>query len=607
MDRSKRRMQGFADAPETGAPATVLAKKGAELRYSFAGSRLETDGSLFRGNVLIHLTPKELAALRLLVKNAGQIVSSAQLKKELWGDVHVTADSVPKCLSSLRARLEPEECIQTVYKRGYRFVAEVTRHDGAQPAKLPRLAILPFSTGQGVPAHLGPGIAEEAIAQLSNTRNPAVSILARDSVFTLAQRGLTAQEIGESLKGDFALAGSVFALPSHFRLRVEMVRVEDCTQIWVEDVTVAKDRVAGLEMELVSRIQFRLGASELDISAAREQEDLPRYREAYEVFQRARYESQTLERHRMQDGLQLLSHAAELDPSLIGAKVELVRLCVTQSLFGFMSSDVAADLVHRTTKSIPDFSRQAEAVFPALGWVNFHCDRNLPAAIWAFSQCSHLPNNSWTTRMRANVALSRHRFGEVIDLLQAALREDPYSPWLHSQLAWAFHLDGQSEKSVDQVRRDLIIFPDHESVKLHAAMILAFNGDAGTGTQLVGPLAQRFPSFDLASAIHAYTLACEGRTDEARDILERLQWMSRERFVLKSFMPAVYVVLGDHEAALSDLKAAGDARCPWFFQMLADPRLNALHGRPEFAEMKAILTGIEAAAALEPMTESEAS
>jgi DNA-binding winged helix-turn-helix (wHTH) protein/tetratricopeptide (TPR) repeat protein len=598
-------LSALPGAPETDVPATALAKKGADLRFSFAGFRLEADGSLFRGNVLVHLAPKELAALRLLLENAGQIVSSAELRKELWEDVHVTADSIPKCVSSLRARLEPGKCIETVYKRGYRFIAEVTRHGGAQPSRLPRLAIIPFSVGLGVPAHLGLSIAEEAIARLSNSGNPAVSILARDSVFTLTERGFTAHEVGESLKGDLVLTGSLFALPSHFRLRVEMIRVEDGTQIWVEDLLVAKDRIAGLELDLVSRIHFRVGGGGLDIAAAGEQENLPRYREAYEVFQRARYEWQSLERHRMQDGVQQLSHAAELDPSLIGAKVELVRLCVTQSLFGFMSPAVAADLVHRTTKSIPDFSHQAEAILPVLGWVNFHWDRNLPAALWAFSLSSHLPSDTWATRMRATFALSRHRFGEAIELMQAALRDDPYSPWLHSRLTWAFHLDGQADKSMEQVRRDLSIFPDHESIRLHGAMVFAFNGDAAAGTQLVEPLAQHFPSFDVASAVHAYTLACEGRADEARDILERLQWMSRERFVLKSFMPAVYVVLGDHDAALSELKVAGDARCPWFFQMLADPRLKALRGRREFAEMRAILTGMEAAAALESETESE--
>ena len=76
---------------------------------------MEADGTLWRGEAVVHLPPKELAALRLLLAHAGQVVSPTQLKHELWGDVHVTADSVPKCLSSLRGRLEPDECIQTVY------------------------------------------------------------------------------------------------------------------------------------------------------------------------------------------------------------------------------------------------------------------------------------------------------------------------------------------------------------------------------------------------------------------------------------------------------------------------------------------------------------
>jgi hypothetical protein len=117
--------------------------------------------------------------------------------------------------------------------------------------------------------------------------------------------------------------------------------------------------------------------------------------------------------------------------------------------------------------------------------------------------------------------------------------------------------------------------------------------------QLAETLARRLPYFDLATSVHAYALARGGRKDEARTILERLQWLSRERFVMKSFNPAVYLALGDPESALGELRAAGEDRCPWFFQMLADPRLELLHGRPEFTEMKATLARMEASVAQE--------
>ncbi len=538
--------------------------------------------------------------MRFLLASGGQIVTPNQLKQALWGEVHVTADSVPKCVSSLRARLAPEDCIQTVYKRGYRFIAQANSQS-AEPVKVhPRLAIMPFATGYDVPEHLGMVIAEEASARLSNLREPVASILARDSVFTLAGRGLTAQQLGEALKAALVVTGTLTAVPSHFRLRAEMIRVEDGTQLWVEDILVPKGRIAGLELELVERLIFRMGAEGIWISAAASSETVPQNREAYEAFQRARYEWQTLQRHRMQDGLQHLSQAAELDPTLIAAKADLVHLCVTQAFYGFMSPSVAAELVHRTIESVPDFPRNAETMLPALGWISFHWDHNLPAALWAFSLSAHLPHDPWTTRVRAIFEISRARYAQAIELLRAALREDPYSPWLHNRLAWALHLDGQPEASLEQVRKGMALFPDHEGTSLYGAMILAFNGEAQQGAQLAQQLARRLPYFDLATAVHAYTLACEGSKDEARGILERMQWLSRERFVIRSFNPAAYVALGDYDTALVELKAAAETRCPWFFQMHADPRLKPLHGHPDFDEMGTILTRMEAAATAEP-------
>ena len=83
----------------------------------------------------------------------------------------------------------------------------------------------------------------------------------------------------------------------------------------------------------------------------------------------------------------------------------------------------------------------------------------------------------------------------------------------------------------------------------------------------------------------------------AQAILERLQWLSRERYVLNTFTPAVHVALGDHESALRELRIAAEARCPWFFQTLADPRLKPLAGEKAFQAMLDQLAGFEQEAA----------
>lgn len=592
--------------------------------YSFAGFRLDADGTLWHGEAVVHLPPKELAALRFLLANAGQIVSPKQLKQALWGDVHVTADSLPKCMSSLRTRLEPESCIQTVYKRGYRFTAEAVRQSGPVEGVLPRLAIPPFTTEFSVPEHLGHAIAEETMTRLSNARHRAHAVLARDSVFTLAARGLTALQIGQALGADLILTGTLRALISQFRLRVEMVRVSDGVQIWVEDLLVEPRRLTGMESELVDRLAFRLTATVsgngtshtgwaavntinkslpvlpkrpgLEISAADEAERDAVKVEAYDTFLRGRYEWRTLHRHRMQDGLQHLQRAIDLDPALLPAKVDLAHLCVTEALYGYMSPAISAGHVHRIEESVPYLDDRAPQILPALGWVNFHFDRNLPAALRAFSLSAHLPHDPWFVRTRTIFALGRHRFAEAIALLRAAIEQDPYSPWVHGCLAWALHLDGQAAESVEQIRSALKIFNEHGFTQFYGALILSYHGESARATQLAADLVQSLPFFDLANAVQAYALACAGRKDEARAILERLQWLGRERFLLNTFNPAVHVALGDYDAAIAELRVANDTRCPWFFQMLADPRLKELHGHPEFEQMRSILTGMEAEA-----------
>jgi DNA-binding winged helix-turn-helix (wHTH) protein/tetratricopeptide (TPR) repeat protein len=606
------------NAPEAGSSLSGLGGEAGDFACSFAAFRLESDGTLWRGDAMVHLPPKELAALRLLLVNAGQVVSPSQLKHALWGDVHVTADSVLKCMSSLRARLEPESCIQTVYKRGYRFAAEVIPHGGSSATALPRLAILPFTTVYSVPEYLGHAIAEETMARLSNLRDSAVSVLARDSVFALVRRGFTAEQIGQALKANLVLTGTLQAFSSQFRLRAEMIRVEDGVQIWVEDLLVDQNRLAGAESELVERLAYRLATGDKPsstawnnpiptISAVAETEaDHDRrilQREAYDTFLRGHHEWQTLHRHRMQDGLQRLLRAIELDPSLNSAKEDLAHLCVTQAFYGYMSPAVAAEHVHRIEASFSDIPRQAPDLLPALGWVHFHFDRNLSAAVQAFSSSSHLPHNPWITRVRSMFTLSRKRFQEGIAMLRAAIQDDPYSPWLQSRLAWALHLNGQAAESVDQIRSALKIFSEHEFTKFYGALILAHNGESAHAMQLAADLAQHLPFFDPAASIHAYALACAGRKDEARAILERLQWLSRERFLLNSFNPAVHVALGDLDTAIEELRIANESRCPWFFQMLADPRLKPLHNHPEFKPMQAILTTMEADAAQNPQLE----
>ena len=552
----------------------------------------------------MYLPPRELAVLRLLLARAGEIVSPLEVKRALWDEKDASSDTLSRCFTSLRARLGPADCIQSVYRRGYRITVAV-EPDGPPPGgKLPRLAILPFAARIGVPDYLGMAVTEEAMERLQSTSCAVASLVAQDSVFTLARRGMAAQEIGTTLQADLVLTGQLLTTPGHDRLRAEMIRVRDGAQLWVEDMIVERGRIGALTAKLVNRLICRLHLGGLSIAAAAESaaqvESSPNRREANELFLRAHHGWQTFERHRMQDALGDLLRAIELDPALMKARVDLANLSITQAIYGVISPVIEAGIVRRAAERIPlsaaNGAGSVDALLPSLGWVDFHVDHNLLAALKAFARSAHLPHDPLTTRARAMFALSRHRFGEAIDLLRAAIVLDPYAPSLQARLAWALHLAGEAADSVAQARKALELFPWHDGALLFGAIILSYNGKATRAVELRDALAARSLHFDINTATYAYVLACDGRADEARAQLERLQWLSRERFVLNTLNAAAYVALGEPDAALAELRVSLENRCPWFFQVLADPRLKPLHGRPEFEEMRAILTAMEAGA-----------
>jgi DNA-binding winged helix-turn-helix (wHTH) protein len=567
------------------------------VTYRFRDLRLKADGTLLRGETMLALPAEELALLRALLVRQGEVVSASELNRVLWSEEPAASPRLAACLASLKKLLHPTDCIENVYRRGYRITATTEVDRQVAEESLPRVAIVPFSTGYDVPDYLGVALAEQTIELLHGAR-PAIAIIAaRDSVQTLAQRGLPMQEIGKMLDADMLLAGQLLATPGRHRLRVEMIRVEDGASLWAEDLIEEREKVAELAGELVNRLTSRLHGRAIAIEGAAApaaKGGLSRTeREAREIYLRAHHEWRSMERHRMQDAMGRLLRAIEMDEALLAARVDLAQLAVLQCTYGYLSPRIAAATVRRAADGIAELNEQAVALLPALGWVELHFDRDTRSAVRMMSRSEGIPYDPTNTRARSWFLLSQHRFGASIELLRAALEHDPYSPWLQAALAWALHLAGERDASVAQARKLVEWFSDYDNALLFAAIVLGYNGETEQANEVAKTLTGRSSHYDLATAVRAYALACAGRQEESRQLLERLQWLSRERFVLNTLNAATHVVLGEVDTALAELRMANETRCPWFFQMLADPRLQPLHGRPEFKALRASLPSME--------------
>ena len=95
--------------------------------YEFADFRFDAEQlSLWQNGELVLVPPKALQILKLLVEQQGEIVSREELLEKVWHDTFVEEANINYTISLLRKALGNNNFVQTVSKRGYRFVAEVT-------------------------------------------------------------------------------------------------------------------------------------------------------------------------------------------------------------------------------------------------------------------------------------------------------------------------------------------------------------------------------------------------------------------------------------------------------------------------------------------------
>jgi DNA-binding winged helix-turn-helix (wHTH) protein/pimeloyl-ACP methyl ester carboxylesterase len=98
--------------------------------YLFDGFRVDVgERILFKENREVPLTPKVFDTLQVLLENSGHVLTKKELMKQVWPDSFVEENNLAQNISILRKALgqskQGEHYIQTVPKRGYRFVADV--------------------------------------------------------------------------------------------------------------------------------------------------------------------------------------------------------------------------------------------------------------------------------------------------------------------------------------------------------------------------------------------------------------------------------------------------------------------------------------------------
>src|SRR5262244_290137 len=119
--------------------------------FRFGTFELHTGpGELRQHGDLVKLAPQPLKVLELLVRRNGQLLTRNEIREHVWcTDTFVDFEQgLNFCIRQIRETLgdaaDKPRFIETLPRRGYRFLMPVKTVAGGQPGKLTRLIVLPF-------------------------------------------------------------------------------------------------------------------------------------------------------------------------------------------------------------------------------------------------------------------------------------------------------------------------------------------------------------------------------------------------------------------------------------------------------------------------------
>jgi adenylate cyclase len=263
--------------------------------YRFGGFTLDLSrGSLEDERGKIELRPKSFDVLRYLVEHPDRLISKDELLEAVWPNVHVTEDSLTRCVSEVRAALRDvdQTLIKNLPRRGYILATPVVVADriaaaqsvpaGADPepavitgarhvwwshlhrahwlagatvavlllaltiwfASPPHrtattterasIAVLPFVNLGGDPAqdYLGEGISAEIIASLSKFAQ--LLVVAEGSSSRYKSKTTDSGLIGREMGVRYLVRGSVQRADSRLRIIAQLLEAATGAQIWAQ-------------------------------------------------------------------------------------------------------------------------------------------------------------------------------------------------------------------------------------------------------------------------------------------------------------------------------------------------------------------------------------
>jgi TolB-like protein len=544
---------------------------------------------LYRNRERVRLHDQPFQILAMLLERPGELVLREEIQGRLWPD-HTVVDfnhsinsAIKKLRRSLSDRPGQPQYIETLPKRGYRFVGQVS-WASQTPEHLPRtpvpagdrpsIAVLPFSnlSGKKENDYLAELFCEEITNALS--RVPQLKVIARTSTSMFRERGEDVRRIAHILSVRSILEGSLQKAGTRIRVAARLIDGETGSHLWSEQYEREFGDLFTTEDDIVAAIISALKPLlSLDKDVKRHK---PPPLAAARAFLKGRYYIQKATPDDFKIAKELFEEATRLDPSYAEPHFELGAFYLFQCMTGAGPASELIPLVRLQTERALAADSSFASAHALLGCAAAILEYDWKEAERQFAKAFASDFVSGLIRYWYMLFFlaPMGRFEEGIAQMEAAVDDDPLNAFHRINLAAIHFLAGQYEQSL----RYII-----EGMELSENLWVCHFG-MGCVQFKTGKLAEAAPSFERARESAPWNAQILGHlagvhrllgsVERSKDVLLELRRLPAHTIAIG--MAVFHSMCSEADAAAECLMQAINFRDPFALVYVSNPVTEAM-------------------------------
>ena len=522
-------------------------------------------GELRRGGVPVNLPPQPARVLAFLAGRPGEVVTREEIQAEIWGqETHVDfVQGLNYCIRQIRMALGDDASspryVETLPRRGYRFVGVVEAAapaGGPAPKERIMFVVLPFENLGGDPEqeYFSDGLTDEMITELGRACPDRLGVIARTSSMKYKGTGASIDQISRELGVQYALEGTVRRSGERVRIGAQLIDVADRSHVWahsyetsLRDILavqseVARDVSAHVQQKLVSDIYA--GPARPALAAG-----------AYEAYLKGRYFWHRRSSEDLRNSIRYFEEAIAKDPDYAEAYAGLADAHLTLLDYFMDPREAMANAASAVAKSLSLNDSLAEP-HTSLAHASMH-GFDWRTADRAFRRTFELnPSYAPAWFYYSNYKLAVARFAEALRAARRAVELDPISAVVECNEGTMNLYAGRYDEAERHFRHAMEMDSNLWAPQYDLARLFEERGDQTAAVKQFRRVAATSKGSPRTLASLGRALALQGAADEASDIRDKLERLSREMHVSAYYMALLCAALGERERAFEHLEVA---------------------------------------------------